>query len=560
MRTVTLFVGLFLAAANLSCGGGSGSNGSAPQPPSTPTSTSLSISNVSAGDVNGSSGVVTWTTNLPSTSQVEYGTSPSYGSITALDSTVVTNHSVVVTGLKPGTVYHYRVHSSDDSSQAESGDGSFSTPAAASATAPLCSTPPAGQLVNATPTNYKSLMSKLQPGDTLAVAAGNYPGLYISGLRGSSSQCIVITGPSSGSPAVIQNVPGTNTVEIVNSSFLAIENLTIDSLGVDGAFGISAKGASNLTYDILIQGNTLVGQGASQQTDGISTKLPTWGWVIRQNKIIGAGTGIYLGNSDGSDPFIAGYIEDNLIEYPIGYCMEIKYQLPWPSVAGIPTSPTSTIIRNNVFIKNDQPSPDGDRPNLLVGGFPSSGPGSSNLYEIYGNFFYHNPREALFQGAGRISFHDNILVDGQYAAAVFRSQDLPLELAYVYNNTVYTTQSGIYFGSLAATGDAVIGNLVFAATPISGSIAHQSDNITDTFANASQYVNLPALTLGSMNFYPLLGKADGTPLDLSPFAANADYTLDFNRTSKGIFTFRGAYAGAGSNPGWQLQAAIKPVL
>lgn len=258
-------------------------------------------------------------------------------------------------------------------------------------------------------------------------------------------------------------------------------------------------------------------------------------------------------------PFVAGVIEDNLIQNPIGYCMEIKYQLPWPSVPGMPTTATSTIIRNNVFIKNDQPSPDGDRPNLLVGGFPSTGPGSSNRYEIYGNFFFHNPREALFQGSGRISFHDNVLVDGQYAAAVFRNQDMPLELAYVYNNTVYSTQEGIYFGSLASQSDAVIGNLVFASTPISGSIAHQSGNMTDTFANAAHYVNAPSLTLGTMNFYPLAGQAQGTPLDLSAFASNADYALDFNRVGKGTFVFRGAYAGAGTNPGWQLQADIKPL-
>ena len=78
----------------------------------------------------------------------------------------------------------------------------------------------------------------------------------------------------------------------------------------------------------------------------------------------------------------------------------------------MPTEPTSTIIRNNVFIKNDWRSPDGDRPNLLVGGFPRSGTGSQNRYEIYGNFFLHNHREALFQGSGRISLHDNIFVDG----------------------------------------------------------------------------------------------------------------------------------------------------
>jgi hypothetical protein len=429
-----------------------------------------------------------------------------------------------------------------------------------SASAPLCSTAPAGRVVNASPLDYESLLSTLQPGDTLALAGGNYSGLYISGLRGTPQQCIIITGPSSGVPAVIQGVAGNNTVEIVNSSFMALENMTIDSLGIDGAFGISAGGSiSNLTHDILIQGNTLVGQGASQQTDGISNNTPTWGWVIRRNKIIGAGTGIYLGNSDGTLPFVDGVIEDNLIENPVGYCMEIKYQLPWPSVPGMPNTPTSTIIRNNVFIKNDQPSPDGNRPNLLVGGFPSSGPGSSNLYEIYGNFFYHNPREALFQGSGRISFHDNIRVDGQYAAAVFRDQDLPLQLAYVYNNTIYTTQSGIYFGSLARIADAVIGNLVFAATAITGSIAHASDNMTDTFANAVHYVKAPSLTLGVMDFYPLAGQAQGPSLVLSAFTGNADYDLDFNRERKGTFTFRGAYAGSGTNPGWQLQDAIKPV-
>lgn len=558
MRILAFLTGLLLAAS-LGCGGGNVPPAGTTAPSTTP-STSLSISDVSTENVNASSAVITWTTSLPASSQVEYGASTLYGSKTALNANAVANHSVVISGLRASTTYHYRVLSADASNQVSSGDQTFSTAVAGSAFAPLCSNPPAGKIINAVPSNYKSLLSTLQPGDTLALGPGSYSLLHISGLRGTSSQCIFITGPASGAPAVIQGAAGYNTVEIASSSFLAIENLTIDSLGIDGAFGISAHGGTlDQTHDILIQGNTLVGQGASQQTDGISTKTPTWGWVIRQNKIIGAGTGIYLGNSDGTDPFVAGVIEDNLIENPIGYCMQIKYQLPWPSVPGMPTTPTSTIIRNNVFIKNDQPSPDGDRPNLLVDGFPNSGPGSNNLYEIYGNFFYHNPREALFQGSGRISFHDNVLVDGQYAAAVFRNHDLPLELAYVYNNTVYTTQSGIYFGSLASTGDAVLGNLVFAATPISGSIAHQSDNITDTFANAGQYVNSPSLTLGSMNFYPLLGKADGTPLDLSLFSSNADYNLDFNRTSKGTSAFRGAYAGAGSNPGWQLQAAIKPV-
>jgi hypothetical protein len=58
-----------------------------------------------------------------------------------------------------------------------------------------------------------------------------------------------------------------------------------------------------------------------------------------------------------------------------------------------------------------------------------------------------NPREALFQGSGRISFHDNVLIGGEPAAAVFRDHDLPLKLAEVFDNKIYSRHIGIEFGS-----------------------------------------------------------------------------------------------------------------
>ena len=42
----------------------------------------------------------------------------------------------------------------------------------------------------------------------------------------------------------------------------------------------------------------------------------------------------------------------------------------------MPIDPTTTIVRDNVFIKGDKASPDGDKPNLLVGDFPQTGPGA----------------------------------------------------------------------------------------------------------------------------------------------------------------------------------------
>jgi hypothetical protein len=419
---------------------------------------------------------------------------------------------------------------------------------------------------NARPSNYKDLLRGLAPGDRLNLAPGKYPRLYLANLRGTPDAWITITGPESGPPAAIEGESDYNTIEIENCSYLAIENLRIDSRGIPGAFGISARGREkSLTHHIRVEGNTFVGQHGGQQTDGISTKTPTWGWVIRFNKILGAGTGIYLGDSDGNQPFVAGLIEHNLIQDTLGYNMEIKHQLSIPQVPGMPLEPTSTIIRNNVFIKDDKPSPDGDRPNVLVGAFPASGFGSMNMYEIYGNYFVHNHREALFQGTGRVSLHDNIFIDGPYsypAVVLTKQKTGPLKVALFYNNTVYTPGPGIRLGSQAIQGSAIIGNLIFASTPITGQATSLEDNITGTLENARMYVRSPSFDPAAADFYPLAGKCRGTPIDLSTFQSNGEYTTDFNGVPKtqsaGSVVFRGAYAGEGENPGWRLAADRKP--
>ena len=435
-------------------------------------------------------------------------------------------------------------------------------PGEAEPAAPLedfCASNEPGQILNADPSSYRTLLARLTSGDTLLLKPGQYRRLRIANIAVQPGHCITITGPATGPRAVIVGEPGYRTVEILDSSYVVVSNLTIDARGILGGNGVTASLTPHpATHHIVLDGNLIIGAGASQQTDGISTKIPTWNWVIRRNTIVAAGTAIYLGDADGGKPFIAGIIENNLILVPVGYCMQIKYQLARPALAGMPEGPQSTIIRNNVFIKDDRPSPDGNRPNLLVGGFPDTGPGSQDLYQIYDNLFAHNPREALFQGSGRISFHDNILVDGQYAAAVFRDHDLPLRLAHIYNNTIYSSQIGIKVGSPASEGVIVLGNLVFAATPISGVSIIERDNLVAPPDEAPRYVRRPRFQLGAADFFPLPGKVSGTPLDLSQFAAELDFDRDFNGISKGNRRFRGAYAGEGTNPGWRLRAEIKP--
>jgi hypothetical protein len=325
------------------------------------------------------------------------------------------------------------------------------------------------RILHADPSNYRRMIGGLVPGDTLVLAAGEYPRLIIANLAGVPGRCITITGPAGDRPAVIFGELGNRTVQIIDSSYIVITNLVIDGRGLPGADGIKAVASAHpATHHIVLDGNLIIGAGANQQTDGITTKTATWNWVIRRNTILSAGTALYLGDSDGTAPFIAGLIENNLVVDPIGYGMQIKYQIARPELPGMPEGPQSTIIRYNVFKKSGRPSPDGNRPNLLVGGFPEKGAGSNDLYQIYGNLLVDNPREALFQGSGRISFHDNVLIGGEPAAAVFRDHDLPLKLAEVFDNKIYSPHIGIEFGSPARQGESVFGNVIFAETPIAG--------------------------------------------------------------------------------------------
>jgi MYXO-CTERM domain-containing protein len=418
--------------------------------------------------------------------------------------------------------------------------------------------------LDADPSSYEALLPTLQPGDTLNLAPGTYTGgLNITGLNGTEAAPIVVAGPPGGG-AIFEGNACCNTVEITDSSHVVIRGITVDGMGIDGVFGVSAKGSSaNTVHHITVEDCVFVGQNASQQTVGISTKTPTFGWIIRRNVIDGAGTGLYLGNSNYEEPFTGGVIEYNLIKDTIGYDMQIKNQNPWPDHPALPAGDAKTIIRHNVFIKNDQPSPDGVRPNLLVGAPPPSGTGSGSSVEIYGNFFFHNSQdEGLIQATGLVSIHDNVFVDASDEAILLTAHDgFALRRAHVYSNTIYGASRGIVFGSAATEGDSVVGNLIFAGAPLEGSITTEKDNLTGAVADASMFVGSPGLVLGQMDFYPLAGKVEGGALDLSVFEGDTAPGCDFNGSSKGSGTFRGAYAGDGANPGWKLAAEIKaPVL
>jgi chitodextrinase len=88
------------------------------------------ISAVAASSITSNGATITWTTDQPSDTQVEYGLTTAYGSATTLNTSLVTAHSQTLSGLTPNTLYHYRVKSRNASGQlATSGDFTFMTPA-----------------------------------------------------------------------------------------------------------------------------------------------------------------------------------------------------------------------------------------------------------------------------------------------------------------------------------------------------------------------------------------------------------------------------------------------
>ncbi|HEX4485587.1 MAG TPA: Ig-like domain-containing protein, partial [Terriglobales bacterium] len=107
----SVFMGLFLFGLT-ACGGGSaGSHSLGVGGGSTETSGSPTISSVLAMTVTGQSEAISWTTDIPSTSQVDYGIDTNYGQTTTLDPTLLTGHSVTLSFLSTATTYHYRVRS-----------------------------------------------------------------------------------------------------------------------------------------------------------------------------------------------------------------------------------------------------------------------------------------------------------------------------------------------------------------------------------------------------------------------------------------------------------------
>jgi len=410
----------------------------------------------------------------------------------------------------------------------------------------------------ASPNDYRQSIKQLRAGDTLLLAAGEYQeGLQVHGLSGAADRPIVISGPAQGAPATFVAHAGRNTVSIVDSGFVTIRNLVLEGNNVP-VDGVKAEGHARWAHHVTLENLVIRGHGNNQQIVGISTKCPAWNWVIRGVTIVGAGTGIYLGNSDGSAPFVAGLIERSLIVDSIGYNLQIKHQVARPDLPDMPGGESTTIIRHNVFAKPHAGSAEAARPNVLVGHFPREGRGADDNYAVYGNFFYQNRYEALFQGEGNVALYANVFVN-EYGDGV-RIQphnDVPRRIVIAFN-TVLARDAGIVVApkeGVPLLQQEVVANAVFAGVPFA--TVQGSRNVEAPLESASSYLKRPLSPLGELDLHPSGKWAPAASGDTTGGKSLPDWELDFDgvkRTPRGI----GAYAGNAGREAWRLQLERKP--
>ncbi|RJQ28798.1 hypothetical protein C4571_02795 [Candidatus Parcubacteria bacterium] len=144
-----------------------------------------------------STATVTWTTNEPADSQVFYDLTSAYGSSTILDAALLVSHTQTLTGLTPGTAYHYQVKSRDGAGNvASSSDQTFTT-IAVDATPPAISsigTSAASTTATISWTTNESATSKVYYGTTNPIDIASTSTLQVSITTLATSHALGLTG------------------------------------------------------------------------------------------------------------------------------------------------------------------------------------------------------------------------------------------------------------------------------------------------------------------------------------------------------------------------------
>lgn len=302
------------------------------------------IGAVSSSGMTTGSATITWTTNESSTSQVEYGSTTAYGSMSALNTSGVTSHSVGVSGLAASTLYHFRVRSTDASGNtAVSSDYTFSTTAATTSTGKTYYVATIGNDSNPGSQSlpFRTIsrgVTVLKPGDTLFIRGG----LYAEAIHD------IPSGTSWGAPVTVAAYPGEAVtvkpgatgwplVYLYNRSYIVMDRLIFDgsttSSDMEGIF------LDTNTHHIRIQnGEVKNSPGSGLFVDNTSHHNEFLNMTIHDNGVSDFDHGFYIEGAN-------NLVEDSDIYRNSGWGVHIYS-------GGIAGVANSNVIRNNRIYDN----------------------------------------------------------------------------------------------------------------------------------------------------------------------------------------------------------------
>ncbi len=231
--------------------------------PTTGAPTRPVITAVTASSITITSAVITWTTDQPSTSLVNYGATTGYGTSTALNSTLTTSHSVALTGLTPNTPYNFDVVSANAAGMSStSSNSTFTTGTAA---APVISNV---ATTNLTATSVTITWTTSQPA-TAQVSYGttqSYGTLSPATTTLSTSQSVTLTGLTSGTTydfaAISANASNQSTTSANYAFTTPSASATPPSVGYVAFWGVNNSGVT-ISWSTDLLANTELAYGTT---------------------------------------------------------------------------------------------------------------------------------------------------------------------------------------------------------------------------------------------------------------------------------------------------------
>jgi len=205
------------------------------------------ISGVTATNIATTSATITWTTDEVATSQLHYGLTTEYGSVTTLESKLVTGHSVNLTGLSSFKTYHYRVKSSDVAGNpVSSADYTFTTADVTVPTNPVVS----------------------DDGESTTDLTQLHASWTSSGVDSGFANNQYAIGTTSGATDVV-NWTSVGTDTAVTKTGLNL------SAGTTYYFAVKAKNGQGLWSNVGVS-DGIVAQATASDGNG---ELPNWAWA-----------------------------------------------------------------------------------------------------------------------------------------------------------------------------------------------------------------------------------------------------------------------------------------